>query len=54
MEQTKNERTIWLIFFNAPSAEALDLLEQARRILIARNVIKPKREYNKKKEKANA
>ncbi len=52
-EQTKNEKEIWAIFMNAPAAEALQLLEQAQRILIARNVIKGKRQYTKK-EKANA
>ncbi len=49
-EQTKNERDIWAIFMNAPGPEALNLLEQAQRILTARNVIKPKRPYVKKEK----
>jgi hypothetical protein len=52
-EQTKNEKLIWALFMNSPSEECLTLLEQAHRILIARNVIKAKRQYTKK-EKANA
>lgn len=51
--QTKNEREVWAIFMNAPGPEAAALLEQATKILIARNVVKPKR-TRAKKEKPNA
>lgn len=43
-----DERTVWQIFFNAPGPEAVALLAEATKILIARNLIKPKRERAKK------
>ena len=51
-QQTKNERDLWAMFMNAPAAEALALLDQATKILIARNVIKAPRTRKPKGEPA--
>lgn len=52
--QSSNERYIWSIFMNTPAVEALELLGQAENILIARNVIKPKRERKSKARPGSA
>ena len=49
-QQSKNERDIWALFMNAPGPEAITLYEQAQKILIARNILKPPRVRKSKKE----
>lgn len=50
VKQSKSEATIWQIFMNAPGAEAVALLQNATKILIARNVIKAPRIRNPKEK----
>lgn len=42
-KQTKAEKEVWAAFMNAPGPEAMALYDQATKILIARNLIKPPR-----------
>lgn len=52
-EQSKDERAVWAAFMNLPGEHALRLFEEARKILISRNLIKAPRVRKLLKDKSH-